>query len=331
MNNETVLIVEDNQPLRDGIRDILEWDGYTVLTASNGKEGLDQMRVLCPDMILSDISMPMMDGFTFFRYVRARPDWVSIPFVFLTAHSNKEEVLSGKNLGVEDYLVKPLTRQEILAAVRGRLERSQQLRLAQIRQAYETSLTALANAIDLRDPTTRGHVERVTAYSQEIAIELSWPEHYLEQLRFGAILHDIGKIIIRETMLFKPGPLSADEWDKIKKHPVTGTEMVRDIPYLSQAIPMIHHHHERWDGQGYPDGLSGDQIPLAARILSVADGFDAITTDHSYQPARTLLEAYDEIVRNAGTQFDPQVVSAFQRAWDAGRIQSIRAAWEDNR
>jgi putative two-component system response regulator len=328
MDNGTLLIVEDNQILREGIKHILSTEGYQVHTSPDGEDALQQMKYIIPDLIMSDISMPRMDGYAFFQAVRAKPEWVTIPFVFLTARGSRDDVLVGKDLGAEDYLVKPLSRAEILTAVKARLARSQEIRVAQLRRAYETSLTMLANAIDVRDPYTRGHVERVTDYSQLLARGLGLKSVVLKHLRFGAILHDIGKIMIRETTLFKTGPLTDEEWDEIKVHPVVGSEMIKDITYLTPAIPIIRHHHERWDGTGYPDGLAGEDIPLTARIVSVSDGFDAMTTDRSYQEARTLEGAYEEILCCAGSQYDPSVVGAFQKAWEKGQIQQIRHAWD---
>jgi putative two-component system response regulator len=323
LTRETLLIVEDNPVLREGLHEMLELEGFNVMTASNGREALEKMASLSPDLILSDIAMPEMDGYAFFRAVRNNPEWISIPFLFLTARGEKHDILAGKDLGADDYLVKPLTREELLTAVRARLGRSQQLRVAQLQQAYETSLTVLANAIEVRDHYTRGHVERVMAYAFAIAEQLEWRVQQMEQLRFGAILHDIGKIQISEAILRKPGKLSPEEWEEIRRHPTSGADMIRDIPYLAPAIPIIRYHHERWDGKGYPEGLSGDAIPIGARIVSVADAFDAMTTDRPYSPARPPQEAYEEIISRSGTQYDPSVVAAFQRAWEAWRIQTI--------
>lgn len=323
MSQEVLLIVEDNPVLREGLLEMLELEGYQVHTAANGQEALDVMQNVVPNLILSDIAMPEMDGYTFFRTVREKPEWVVIPFIFLTARGEKEDILSGKDLGVEDYLVKPVTREDLLIAVNSRLQRSQQLRVVQLQQAYETSLTVLANAIEVRDQYTRGHVERVMAYTFAIAENLDIEALDAEQLRFGAMLHDIGKIHIRETTLSKRDTLSDDERLEIVKHPITGAEMIKDIPYLALAIPVIRSHHERWDGLGYPLGLKNEQIPLAARIVAIADCFDAMTTARPYNQARSLEEAYMEILNNAGTLYDPGVVEAFRKAWKARRIQAI--------
>jgi putative two-component system response regulator len=323
VSQETLLVVEDNHALREGLREMLGLEGFTVYTAANGREALEKMNTVHPDLILSDISMPEMDGYTFFRSIRSRPEWVMIPFVFLTARGEKEDILTGKDLGAEDYLVKPLTRDELVTAVRARLARSRQLHVAQLQQSYETSLSVLANAIEIRDHYTRGHVERVTAYSLALAEQIGWHGKLLEQLRFGAILHDIGKIHIREAILSKIKPLTREDWVEIQKHPVTGAEMIRDIPYLLSAIPVVRYHHERWDGNGYPDGLAEEEIPLAARIVAVADSFDAMTTSRPYRSAKGLEEAYEEILRNIGSQYDPLVVEAFERSWAEKYIQAI--------
>ena len=328
IGKETLLIVEDNDALREGLREMLNLEGFVVLAAANGRAALEQMATLTPDLIVSDIAMPEMDGLAFFSAVRARPEWLTIPFLFLTARGDKQEILRGKYLGAEDYLVKPLTRDELITAIRSRLKRSEQLRMAQLRHAYEASLTALANAIEIRDRYTRGHVERVTAYSMAMATKLNWLEKNLDHLRFGAILHDIGKIHIPEQILFKVTPVSDDEWKEIKRHPVTGAEMIKGIPYLKAAEPIIRYHHERWSGQGYPEGLVGEAIPLGARIVAVADSFDAMTTNRPYSPARTLENALQEIADCSGTLYDPTMVNVFQSLWNEGQIKQISSIWK---
>ncbi|MDI6693751.1 MAG: response regulator [Anaerolineales bacterium] len=311
MPDLTVLIVEDHDILREGLQILLESEGYRVIPAAHGGEALKQMEYLTPDLILSDISMPEMDGYAFYDAVRSRPEWVAIPFIFLTALGDRDSVFASKRLGVEDYLVKPVDRQELVTTIRSRLERSQQLMLAQLQQAYESSLIMLANAIELRDKYTRGHVERVMRYALLVAERLGWTDAQLRSLRFGAILHDIGKIYIRESILSKPGLLTDEEWAEMKQHTVIGADLIRNIPFLSGAIPIIRHHHERWDGKGYPDGLAGEDIPLGARIVAVVDCFDAMTTDRVYHESSTAQEAIQEIIDGRGTRYDPAVVDAF--------------------
>jgi putative two-component system response regulator len=168
----------------------------------------------------------------------------------------------------------------------------------------------------------------VRDYSLALAAQLGWQGRMLEPLRFSATLHDIGKIHISKVILTKPGRLDASEWEEIKKHPIYGADLIQDIPYLAPAVPVIRHHHERWDGRGYPYGLAGEAIPLAARLIAVADAFDAMTfTGRPYARARSLENAYREIQDCSGAQFDPTVVSAFQEAWEAGKILPIWESW----
>lgn len=322
-----ILIVEDNLVMREGLQEILSLDGYQAVGAAEGEEALRLMNDITPDLILSDISMPGIDGYEFYERVHQREDWLTIPFIFLTARGERSDMFFGKKLGAEDYLVKPITRDELLIAIRSRLARSEQLRIAQLHQAYEASLTVLANAIDIRDPYTRGHVERVTAYSHEIAVIIGYHGRKLEHIRFGAILHDIGKIIIQESTLLKPGPLNEQEWLEIKKHPITGSEMIKDIPYLASAMPIIRHHHERWDGSGYPDQLAGETIPLGARIVAIADGYDAMTINRPYRNGLSLEQALKEINHCRGSQFDPNLVDVFHSAWKEKKFLPIWENW----
>ena len=323
MAGETILIVEDNQVLLDGLKNLLEQEAYKVVIAGHGFEGLERMHLIAPDLILSDIIMPEMDGYAFFEAVRSKPEWISIPFIFLTARREKEYILAGKKLGVEDYLLKPVSPDELLTTIRSRLGRLQQLHFAQLEQSYEASLIMLANAIEVRDPYTRGHVERVMNYALSVTEYLVWNPAEIKVIRFGSILHDIGKINISETILKKDGPLNNDEWREMKKHPVYGVELISGIHYLAPAIPVIQNHHERWDGSGYPAGLCEEEIPLSARIVAVADSFDAMTTERPYRPVMLPSEACKEILQCSGSQYDPTVVKAFVKAWYASQIQSI--------
>jgi putative two-component system response regulator len=317
---EIVLIVEDDTLMREALQEILENRGFRVVEAKHGQDALLIMSEVVPDLIISDISMPLMDGLTFFRKVRERPGWVSIPFIFLTARGERQQILQGKDMGAEEYLVKPIPPDDLLRAIRARLTRSRELRLVQVQESYEASLTMLANAIEVRDQYTRGHVERVRNYAVIIAQEIKPDKQFVETVRFGAILHDIGKIHVRESVLCKRTPLTEAEWHELSLHPLTGAEMLKDIPYLVPAIPTVRHHHERWDGKGYPDRLANIQIPLAARIVAVADALDAMTTDRPYRMAMNSKLAYQDLVDNSGKLYDPEVIEVFQRVWDEGKI-----------
>lgn len=318
-----LLVVEDDPAMLIAFQDVLENAGYDVTTASNGQIALERLDALKPDLILSDISMPVMDGYQLFRAVRERPGGALIPFIFLTARGRREDIFSGKSLGADDYITKPVTTHELLAAVQARLQRSDELLLAQLKSAYRSSLFALADAIEARDSYTHAHMYRLSAYAVALAKELNWDEDEREALEFGAILHDIGKIYVAEKVLLKEGELSKEEWLEMRKHPEVGARMIRDIPYLAPAVPMVLYHHERWDGSGYPKGLVGEQIPLGARLLAVADTFDAMTTNRPYRNALSGEEALKEIIKRSGKQFDPQIVAALKRCWEKGEIQHI--------
>jgi putative two-component system response regulator len=323
MAGETILLVEDNQVLREGLKVLLEQERYTVVTASHGKEALHQMNAIVPDLILSDIIMPELDGYGFFEAVRGRQEWISVPFIFLTARRDRRYILAGMQLGAEDYLLKPVAPDELLTAIRSRLARSQQLLLAQLEASYEASLIVLANAIEVRDAYTRGHVERVMNYAVAVAGQLGWSGEQIHFLRIGCILHDVGKINIPESVLNKKGPLTESEWVEMKRHPASGADLVKDIHYLAPAIPVILYHHERWNGKGYPQGLAGEDIPLSARIIAVADSFDAMTTLRPYRGVLSPEQSRQEILNGSSSQYDPAVVEAFMRAWSAGRIEQI--------
>ncbi|HKZ55373.1 MAG TPA: HD domain-containing phosphohydrolase [Anaerolineales bacterium] len=314
-----LLVVEDDPAMLIALRDILEGAGYLVSTAVNGRAALEILTDERPALILSDISMPVMDGIELFEAVRKRPSGTAIPFIFLTARGTREDIFAGKSLGVDDYITKPITSQELLAAVHARLQRADEFTMMAQLMAAKDSLRVLANAIEKK----RYHVERVNAYAQALAMEWGWDERRRDALEFGAILHDIGQVRIPEAILGKPGPLTDEEWRVMRSHPEEGARMIRDIPYLAPAIPMVLHHHERWDGRGYPMALSGTEIPEEARLLSVADTFDAMTSNRSYRLSLPAETAYEEILNQSGKQFDPEVVAAFRRCWQRSDFRKV--------
>ncbi len=319
----TLLVVEDDPAMLVALRDILESAGYNVLTAPNGKIALDILENARPALILSDISMPVMDGIQLFEAVRKLPRGMATPFIFLTAKGTREDIFAGKMMGADDYITKPITSHELITAVQSRLQRADEIMVAQLKEAYKASLRTLANAIEARDHYTRDHVERVNAYAQALAMELGWDEDRRDALEFGSILHDIGKIAVREAILCKPGPLTTEEWAEMRLHPEVGAHMIEGIPYLAPAVPSVLHHHERWDGSGYPHALRGDAIPEDARLLAVVDTFDAMTSDRPYRPAMEFERAFEVILEESGRLFDPTMVDSFQRCWSRGEIQRI--------
>ena len=218
-------------------------------------------------------------------------------------------------------------RQE-LARLRGCLverDREAEQRELQLRASYEATVRALADAVEARDAYTARHAERVAAYGLEIARACGMDTGDGPDLEFGFLLHDIGKIAISDAILYKPGRLTDDERDDMRRHPVIGEEIVRGIDFLAGARQVVRSHHERWDGGGYPDGLAGERIPLPARVFAVADAFDALTSDRPYRTASSFDEARSVIARSAGSHFDPDVVRTFAELPD-DRLERIRGA-----
>lgn len=323
MNDETILIVEDNDSLRIGISEMLNIEGFSVLAARNGVEAIELLKSNLPELILSDVMMPEMDGFDFYNQVRSRSELFSIPFLFLTARTDPEDSLRGRTLGADDYLTKPISRDELVTTIRSRLNRSRQVKFAQIEQAYVASMTLLAGAIEARTLISNNHIEHITEICLLLANHLRWSERSLPALRFAAILHDIGKLHISDKILLKDKPLTDSEWAEIKRHTLTGAEMIRGIPLLSEAIPIIRHHHERWDGKGYPDGLAGLTIPAGARMLAVVDSFDTMVSPRIYADQFSLSAALEEISQLASVKYDPTLVQALRDIWLEGKLQII--------
>lgn len=204
--------------------------------------------------------------------------------------------------------------------LRDAFEREQQAR-RQLDLTWRLTIQTLAAAIEARDNYTGGHIERVHRYSLAIADRMDVPQEDRQRLEIGAILHDVGKIGVPDSVLGKPGALTADEWQLMRQHPTIGAELLSKIPMLADALEVALNHHERWNGRGYPRGLEGPAIPLGARIVAVADSFDAMTTNRVYRRGRDVREAVDEIQRCSAVDFDPAVVEAFLSAWSAGAIQ----------
>jgi putative two-component system response regulator len=309
--NNTILVVEDNIDMRDIIVRTLSIEGFQVEEARNGAEAIEKIKNNKPDLIISDINMPQVDGLEFYRSLRKNPSWITIPFIFLTSDTSPSTIQTGRELGVEDFLTKPIDNGDLVNIVNARLLRAAELKVAHIGQAYLDTVKVLANSIEERDPYTHGHVERVAQYARSMAQNLGWPEENLRWLEFGARLHDVGKIIIPDHVLKKGGPLSPEEWDLMKQHPLVGAKIIRDIKHLSACLPYILYHHERWDGSGYPHQLRGFNIPIEGRLLAIADVYDALTTARPYHPARPKDEVITFLKLKSGKAFDSDLVEIF--------------------
>ncbi len=316
-----ILVVEDNIEVRATITQCLEMEGYLVVTAEDGIEALGLLKRVTPDLILSDINMPNMNGIELYTEIRANPRLLPIPFIFLTANDSTHDIQAGRELGVEDYLVKPVDIGHLLNIINTRLLKAAEVQLALIGQAYLETVKVLANTIEGRDPYTRGHVDRVSRYAYWLAKELGWGPKRLQVLEFGARLHDIGKIIIPDDILKKTSPLTEEEWSIVKHHPVAGAKIVREISHLEATIPFILFHHERWNGSGYPYGLTQKDIPFEGRLMAIVDVFDALTSERPYHPALTEKQVLRYLWVNAGKLFDPELIPAFIKALKENQME----------
>ncbi len=310
-----ILLVEDDALLLDVIQNILEAEGFEIAPAVNGKQALAYFSGNKPDLIVSDIMMPEMDGFELLESVRMLPNGVTVPFLFLSARTERADVSRARMLGVDDYLFKPFDAQELVDAVRSRLDRRRMVELFDTRSAHLQTVIMLANVIEARDPYTAGHLERVRRLALNLAFALDWKNEEIVILEFGAILHDIGKIIVPSRVLKKTGPLDEDEWKLMRQHPDVGAKMLEGVDHLKAAIPYVLCHHEWWNGSGYPSGLSGEKIPREGRLLAIVDAFDAMTTNRPYHISMLAKDAIEEIRLNRGIYFDPDMVDVFIRSY----------------
>ncbi len=310
-----ILLVEDDLLLLEVMRSILESEGYKIYPAVNGKQALDLFTSVRPDMVVSDIMMPEMDGYQMLEAVRLLPAGVTVPFLFLSARTERADVSRARQLGVDDYLFKPFDAPELLEAVRTRLDRRRVVELFDTRAAHLQTVIMLANVIEARDPYTAGHLERVRRLALNLSFALNWKTEDIAILEFGAILHDIGKIIVPSKVLKKTGPLTEEEWKLMRQHPAAGAKMLEGVDHLRAAIPYVLYHHEWWNGTGSPRGLKGEDIPREGRLLTIVDAFDAMTTNRPYHTSMTAKEALKEMEHNSGVFFDPEMLSVFIRTY----------------
>jgi len=332
MTQRDVLIVDDDWPVREVLHEIFLSAGYTCHLARDGREGLAVFETARPPLTITDLKMPHMDGIQLLRAVLEADPNAAV--IILTGAADVKTAIDSLKLGAYDFIMKPVNVDQLLIAADRALERRQllierreyqaylELRVEeathdlqqafhQLKETYRSTLEALGSALDTRDVGTESHSRRVHGYSLATARQHGMPEEQLADLAHGVLLHDIGKIGIPDGILLKPGPLTPSEWSIMRRHPEIGKRLLERIPFLHGAIPIVYHHHERWDGTGYPLGLNGEAIPLGARIFAVVDAFDAMTFDRPYSKAVPFAAAKAEIQRCAGTHFDPSVVASF--------------------
>ncbi len=306
-----ILVAEDNADIIEVMREILETDGFRVTCAANGREAFRSFEQETPDLIVSDVMMPHLDGYGLLKAVRAHPTGAAVPFLFLSARTEMAATSQARVLGADDYLFKPFDADDLTVAVRAKLARRRTVERFDTHAAHLQTVVMLANVIEARDRNTRGHVDRVQRYALELARALHWDEEALAVLEFGALLHDMGKILVPRAVLNQPHPLAPADWEILRRHPVDGAQMLAGVDHLRGAVPYLLYHHERWDGKGYPHGLAGTAIPVEGRLLAVVDAYDAMTSERPYRLGRDRESACAEIARLAGTQFDPEMAHAF--------------------
>ena len=288
--NEKLLLVDDEASSRLALATLLRREGFDVHESANGDEAMAQCATFRPDLILLDVVMPGMSGLEVCRRIKATPETRLTPVVLITGLTQSEDRIKGINAGADDFLTKPIDMAELLARSRSLL------RLKQYTDELENAesvLFALAHSIEARDPYTRGHCERLSEMSARMGQKLGLPEEQITALRRAGIVHDIGKVVVPDAILLKPDPLSPEDMEIMRKHPVVGEHICRPMRTFRLVLPIIRHHHERHDGSGYPDGLRGAEIPVTAAILQLVDVFDALTTDRPYRAASTPLEALE--------------------------------------
>ncbi len=354
----TILVVDDTPENLAVLGELLR-DEYRVLAANNGARAL---QLACsaprPDLILLDVMMPGMDGYEVLERLREDASTRDIPVIFVTAMNAQEDEELGLQLGAADYIAKPLRARVVLARVRAQLLVKQAGDLLRDQNAFleaevarrmgenlviqEISIHALAHLAEIRDPETGNHLRRTRGYVRVLARQLRThprfagflSEHTIDLLAKSAPLHDIGKVGIPDHILLKPGKLSAEEWEIMKTHARLGSDAIeqaerdaeRPVEFLVLAKEIAHWHHEKWDGGGYPDGLAGDDIPISARLMALADVFDALITRRVYKPPMDFSEARDLILAGRGSHFDPDIVDAFLAIFEEFRSIAKRYA-----
>ncbi len=332
MDADHILVVDDEEAIREVVSTMLESRGYRCTAVSNGRSAQDYVRKETPDLVLSDMIMPEMDGIKLLDWLHGFDP--EVPVIMVTAIHDISTALEAIRRGAYDYILKPFEKDQLYHGVeralqhrrlvievrnyQADLERKVELRTAELQaknieleQSYDDTLEALGSALDLKDAETEGHCQRVTAFTISIAKAVPVPLTYLPILARAAFLHDIGKMAIPDSILRKPGPLDNDEKQIMRTHCEIGYNVLTRIQVLRDAAEIVLAHQEFFDGSGYPRGLRGEQIPLGARIFSIADALDAMISDRPYRRALPMSHAREEIRRCSGTQFDPKIVDVF--------------------
>ncbi len=307
-----ILIVEDGEQVRRLLHQLLVTHGYAVEECETGNAALDSIALRPPDLVLLDLELPDISGHEILQRVRSNPSTRMLPVIVLTGLATTSEKIRTYAEGVTDFLAKPFSPEELLARMQALVSLKQ---FADEHEHAEHLILAFAKLIDARDPHTAGHSGRVAEFAEGIAARLGFDAAARHDLRRGALFHDIGKIVTPDVILHKTEKLTPVERAVIEQHPAVGSDLLADIRTMRAALPIVRHHHEKLDGSGYPDGLTGEEIPMAVRIVTVADVFDAMTSSRAYRDAlrtETALEVMTEGVRKGW--------------WDHEAVRAMRAS-----
>ncbi len=308
LSSPTVLVVEDDEANRALLCRLLESEGYRVHPTSDGEAGLRAVVTFRPDLVLLDVGLPRLDGYELTRRLRLDPHHATLPILLLTGRTAQSDVVTGLNAGADDFITKPFDRAELIARIRSALR----LRRALVgMEAAHAVVTALANAVAAKDAQTERHCERLALLAARFGQRLGLSPAELDAVTYGALLHDVGKIGVPDSVLTKAGPLTEEEWALVRRHPEIGERICAPLGSFAAFGAIIRHHHERWDGTGYPDGLRGEATALGARVVGIVDAFDAMTHDRPYRRALTTEQALEELRREAGRQFDRDLARLF--------------------
>jgi len=312
----TILVADDQLANRELLYELLTAEGYNVIASADGAEALDQVNKTAVDLLILDVMMPHLTGFEVCEKLKGNPETYLVPVILLTALSDKSDRLEGIKAGADDFLSRPVDRTELLARVRSLLKLK--MRTDELERA-ESVLFSLARSIEGKDPYTHGHCERLAEYSARLGGQLGLAEDQITALHRAGVVHDVGKIGVPDAILLKPGPLTPDEWTIMREHSVIGERICAPLKSFRLVLPIIRHHHEKFDGSGYPDGLRADNIPVTARVLQIVDVYDALTTIRPYKPAFSITDALQTMkLEVAKGWWDPHIFDQFEQLARSG-------------
>jgi len=311
------MVVDDNPDNMTLMRALLSSHGYEVIAAPHAEDAERHIRFEQPDLILLDVVMPGKSGYELCRELKEDPQTRLIPVVLITGLTDREDKVRGIEAGADDFLNKPIFPEELFARVKSLLKLKE---FTDELENAEAVLCTLGLSVEARDPYTEGHCERLARYASDLGEHLGLPPDSLVALRRGGYLHDLGKIAVPDEILKKGANLTPHEWEIMKRHPITGEAICKPLKSLRLVLPIIRHHHEHWNGTGYPDGLKGREIPLLPRVLQVVDVYDALRTHRPYKPAQSHEQAARTMVEEAQAGlWDPLLVPEFFAMLDKKR------------